>query len=336
MMKNKVALLFLKIVILSSPIILLLISYIYYDPFRVIRKYSNYHKDCFVALNRDYISTEVYLSNIQKYNYNAFIFGNSRSLAFLCNDWKKHIGKNNSTFHYDASSETLKGLTDKVKFIDNSGGKLDIALIVLDRHLLELTDYLDGALYLPHPVTRNSSWFSFETFYFKSYLSEFYFIKYIDFFYTKKYKSYMKGVIETRPIEYINITNDIYLKIFDEALEENPSKYINEHINFYNKRDTINKTISKPVIGINQISYLNEIQKVFSKQKTKYKIVIGPLYELEYINQEDLKILVSIFGKDNVYDFSGKNEFSRHIENFYESFHYRPKVARGIMEEIYK
>lgn len=145
----------------------------------------------------------------------------------------------------------------------------------------------------------------------------------------------MKGVIETRPINYNPVTNDFYLKVYDEALEKDPQKYIKEHIEFFPARDTVNIKMSDAVISNKQLFLLNEIEKVFKKQNTNYKVVISPPYDQEYFNKEDLKKLISIFGKEHVYDFSGKNEYTRHVENFFESFHYRPKVARDIMQKIY-
>jgi hypothetical protein len=145
----------------------------------------------------------------------------------------------------------------------------------------------------------------------------------------------MKGVIETRPIDYNAVTNDFYLKVYDEALEKAPQKYIKEHVEFYPARDTFNTKMSDAVILDKQIYFLNQIIKVFVKHKTNYKIIISPPYDQEYFNKSDLEKLITIFGKEHVYDFSGKNEYTRHIENFYESFHYRPKVARDIMQKIY-
>ncbi|MFN8296422.1 MAG: hypothetical protein U0T69_09520 [Chitinophagales bacterium] len=333
-MKNKVYIFILKVLIFSSPIMALLASYIYLDPMRVIKKYPDYEKDCFVALNRDFIGTEIYKQNKEKLKYNAFIFGNSRSLSFLCNDWQIYI-PGGSPLHYDASGESIKAVSDKIKYIDESNGKLRYALIIMDPLMLSVTDPMSGPLVEPHPTVSKTSWIGFHSVYFKAYLSEFYFVKYIDYSYSRKYKPYMKGVIETRPINYNAVTNDFYLKIYDEALEKDPQKYIKEHIEFYPERDTNQTRICNAVIGNKQIAFLNDIKDVFLKQKTNYKIIISPLYSQEYFNKSDLEKLISIFGKEHVYDFSGKNEYTRHIENFYESFHYRPKVARDIMRRIY-
>ena len=314
--------------------VLLILSYIYYDPFRVLYKYSNYYKNCFCSLNRDFVSTEVYLNNKDKLKYDCFIFGSSKSLAFLCTDWKKYIPKG-SPFHYDASNETLTGLRDKINFINEENGKIDHAIIVIDMYLLGGIGYLSGPLYEPHPLVSKTSWFNFHTSYFKSFLSDFYLVKFLDYYYTKNYSPYMKGIVETRPIDYNAITNDFYLKVYDEELEKNPEGYIKKHIEAYTARDTVNMTFSPLVINEKQISLLSDIYKVLSKQHTKYKIVIPPPYNQEYLNKKDLEKLDSIFGKENVYDFSGKNEYSRNIENYYESFHFRPKVARDIMRRIY-
>lgn len=48
-----------------------------------------------------------------------------------------------------------------------------------------------------------------------------------------------------------------------------------------------------------------------------------------------LSTLQTLFGKEKVYDYSGINELTDPIGNFYESSHYRPHVARQIMQEVY-
>lgn len=333
-MKNKAGILFLKFFYLSIPVLILIASYIYYDPIRVIHTYPNYLDSCFVALDRDYISNKTYITKRNKYHYNAFILGNSRSLAFLCKDWKPYIG-NNIPFHYDASSESLIALRDKVKFIDKKKNKINYALIVLDHGLLKNIDYGEGPLFKPHPAVSNVTWFSFHVTFFEAYLNNFYFVKYIDYYYHRKYKPYMRMIIERKRFDYNPITNDLYLKILDEEAERDPVNYIKGHFGIGSERDSTKLIIEEPIIGKTQIQYLTEIKNVFEKQHTNFKIVVSPLYDQKYLNKRDVQKLNEIFGKNNVYDFSGKNEYTRHIENYYEYSHYRPKVARDIMKKIY-
>ena len=42
------------------------------------------------------------------------------------------------------------------------------------------------------------------------------------------------------------------------------------------------------------------------------------------------------FGKENVYDFSGINEFTEDYHNYYEAGHYRPLLGNKLLERIYK
>lgn len=75
------------------------------DPFRVVRHYSNYSYPV-ATLNREFIATETYLKNYNKYHYNSFIFGSSRSNAFKPSTWKNYLQPNDSPFSFDASGET--------------------------------------------------------------------------------------------------------------------------------------------------------------------------------------------------------------------------------------
>lgn len=326
--------LFAKLLAFSLPVLLLLLSYLVYDPFRVLYAYPNYERNCFVALDRDFVGAEVYMHQRAQQHYNAFIFGNSRSLSFLCKDWKPYIG-NAAPFHYDASGENLKALRDKVLFIDAEHGRLDHALLVLDDLVLGNTTAIAGPFSQPHPRVSKTSWISFHLTLFTSYLSEFYFVKYLEYYYTHKYRPYMKGVVETRPIDYDSISNDFYLKVYDEQLEHDPQSYIQAHLEYYTPRDTNTVTFTNSVIGDEQLKMLKEIKAVFDKQHTDYKIVLSPAYDMKYFNRKDLALLYAVFGRDKVFDFSGKNEYTRDIRNYYESIHYRPKVARDILKKIY-
>jgi hypothetical protein len=92
----------------------------------------------------------------------------------------------------------------------------------------------------------------------------------------------------------------------------------------------------EPVIKNNQRQMLEEIKKIFTKHHTSYRIVISPQYDQIKFNPEDLRYLENLFGKDFVFDFSGRNILTGTYNNFYDVFHYRPQVSRQIMEIIYE
>ena len=84
-----------------------------------------------------------------------------------------------------------------------------------------------------------------------------------------------------------------------------------------------------------EIALLNKIQSLFDKHHTNYKIVISPLYDQIPMEEEQLQLLYSIFGKENIFDFSGKNNLTEPISNYFESSHYKPNVAKIILDSIY-
>ena len=58
-------------------------------------------------------------------------------------------------------------------------------------------------------------------------------------------------------------------------------------------------------------------------------------FDQKKINEKDLLIIEKIFGSKNVYDYSGVNEITLDIHNYYEKSHYRRRVGRKILDEIY-
>jgi len=96
------------------------ITYLALDPFRVLWTYD-FSKDLHAnaGLNRDFVSTEFFKEKYQQYHYDSFIFGSSRTLAFLPEDWGKYLPDNSSIFCFDASHESIYGIYTKLKYLEN-------------------------------------------------------------------------------------------------------------------------------------------------------------------------------------------------------------------------
>lgn len=87
--------LFFKIFLLSIPVLLLIGSYLVFDPFKVVWPRKSYYesgKVNYVNLNRNFTSTETYLNQVDTEKYVAFIFGNSRSCFYRADHWASKIG----------------------------------------------------------------------------------------------------------------------------------------------------------------------------------------------------------------------------------------------------
>lgn len=314
-----------------SPFLLIIVSYFFFDPFKVLYDYTDYYEDYFVEPNRDYVSTEIFLRNREIHTYNAFIFGNSCALAFRTGEWQKHVHAPISPFHFDAYLETLYGIWAKVNLIDESDGTINHALIVVDQSVFGFVDDLPFHLFTKHPRYGGKSTLKFHLIFFKAYFSGRFFIGYMDYRLFRKPRSYMKG-LDFKRKRNAAVSNDFFLVSEDTDLSKDPSTYYSEKK--FPVRSGEFKT-SPSHIDDMKAALLKEIKVIFDKHQSDYKIIINPLYDQISFNTKDLKILEDVFGQDNVYDFSGINPITQSKNNFYDTVHYKPNVGEKIYRQMY-
>jgi hypothetical protein len=289
----------------------------------------------FIIPNRDFVSTEVYLKNREKYYYNSFIFGSSRTVAFKTKAWLNYLGADSIPFVFDASGESVFGIYKKVLFVDNLGDDIKNCLIVLctDTSFSHGSDQ-NGHLFIKHPRVVGTSWIGFYSEFFKAYLDPKFFSAFTKYFFTREYDVSMRRFIETSKIHYDVVSNDIFLVDKDNYIEINANAYYESISNiFYDRRHPIK--FAKQQISDQQLNMLEAIKYTFEKHHTKFKIVISPLYDQVQINPSDLNILKNIFGNQNVFDYSGKNCITENRYNYYEDKHYRPLIGDKIIHDLY-
>jgi hypothetical protein len=328
--------LFLKtLLIFFIPFIVFILIYLVTDPFKIFYEYDNYYaKDDFVSLNRSVINTKTYLKNRKDIQYNAFIFGSSRTIAVSTKDWIKFLPDDAKPFHYDGNAEVLYGINHKIKFIDIKSDSIKYAIIFIDQMLLgDMANNVDH-LYIEHPLVSSESWLGYHLVFIKAFLNPKFFFGYYYFKYTGKYKKFMGSKILN--LKYPNIwdpiTSDLFLGLETE-IKNDSIGYFSKRLNMINLKKIVKPKDLQP--NDQEIELLVEIKEIFDKHKTDYKIVSNPFISQFPLCVEQKELLKKIFGKENVFDFSGKNRFSLQIHNFYDASHFRPKVAREILKEIY-
>ena len=322
---------FLSIAVIA--IIVLLINYLYLDPFKVIKTYDDY-SNSFVAPNRDYVSTEMFKKNYKKYNYNSFIFGSSRTIAYKPESWSNYLPKNSSPFSFDASGESIYGIYTKFKYLDSLGVNIQNALIIICRdHSFASDVNYNSHIAIKHPEISRESIFKFHLTFFKDYLNPKFLFYYYNYILTKEYKPFMADYIENRVITYDTITNETNIIDQEYELRQDPlAYYAKRKDNFYERKRETSDTIER----VNKKKYLmlKYIKQILEKSNSNYKVVVSPLYEQTKLNSIDKIKLDQLFGR-NLYDFSGKNAFTDSITNYYESSHYRPSVGDSILKIMY-
>ncbi len=325
----------------SSPGIIVLFiligSYFILDPFKVLYQYDRFFENnakAYIVLNQDYVSTKTFDTKYKSEKYNSFIFGNSRSIFYQISNWKDNIGQNNNCFHFDASGESLYALHKKILYVDSKKINLENVLLVLDNDILKKEKPGKGPLFQISPqLINNDNFLSFHLTYLKAFCTTTFFIPTTYFILTNKVPPFMKSRLDYRPRSYDPITNELQFEIFERMIDEG-KYYTKERTNVFYDRDTI-QIYARPSINSFQNLMLNDINDIFIKHNTNYKIIISPLYNQIKLNSKDLKFLNNLFGKENVFDFSGINNYTKNYKNFYETSHYRPQVTREILNEIY-
>ncbi|MFD2718421.1 hypothetical protein ACFST9_06825 [Hymenobacter monticola] len=321
-----------KIFLLSIPFLLLIASYIIFDPFWVLYQYPDFADNLITIPNRDYVSTEMYINTSAKRKYTSFILGNSRTMAFSIRDWRKYTNDSLS-FHYDASGESLFGIWKKLLFIEQHSQEINNALLIVDSELLAEVKDFDSHFRRKDPRITGEWPFAFHFSFLKAYFSDLFFFSYYQKRFLHKSTSEMDEMFESRRVHFDPVTNDMSLPDIEQEIHA-------DSIGFYNRNKRLwprnaKPTVAQSVTGAEQIQQLVAIHNIFKKHHTKYQIVISPMYEQVVFNPADLSCMQRIFGAEHVHDFSGVNKFTQVVGNYYEDMHYRPSVGREIMREIY-
>ena len=306
------------------------------DPFKVLYHYDAYAAPDAIApvnLNDDFVATEVFLNNYKKYNYDSYIFGNSRAKTFHINEWERHISSANC-FQYAVSNESLYGVEKKIELLDAHGIVMKNALIVMDHFLYEQVE--ESPAYPKHPILSGKSMVQFQINTFEGYFDKNFLIPYICYLFNHKTENAsFPGALNNIRYRYDARANDAIPVGIDSNIDSDTAAYYNERKRLFYQRDAVQKYETK-TIGRKQIALMINIKAYFDKCKTNYKIVISPMYDQLKTDPTDLAVLTSIFGRNNVYDLSGINDITSDKHNYYEAAHYRMRISNAIMDSIYR
>ena len=326
---------FLKRVFLfvSVPVLLLAALYFLTDPYKTLKPFS---LDYFDDTNRDYLSSELFLMNYPTYKYDSFIFGSSRGCGINTYHWAKYLPAGSKQFLFQGWDETITGIDQKVSYIDEKNHDLNNALVLLD---------------IPGSFTKNQE--PIEAMRIKdphfSHQPRWLFQAILFYDFMQKPSQWLialkESLSQTSPhIEFDVISNDWDAENKHRDLTVSPIKDSLRNMSTISRRaflksignvDTV--TVSKPLINDFTIKRLNHIKRFFDRRHTSFKIIITPgfCYSYPKISPVDLDVLNSIFGPENVYDYSGENEWTLDFNNYTDPNHFGLYVGWQMIEGIY-
>tara|TARA_B100000809_G_scaffold249300_1_gene280408 strand:+ start:8199 stop:9194 length:996 start_codon:yes stop_codon:yes gene_type:complete len=325
-----------RILVFAVPFSIIIIFIIYTDVFKIVG-FQDYYSIQKVGLNREMITTKTFNHFREKEKFNSFIFGSSRSQAYKCENWESYLDSSAIPFHFDAAGEGIWGISKKIEYIDELGDSIKNALIILDLESLVSTSLRKGHLFISMPCVSKSSKIDYYSSFIKASIDLKFLVAYMDYSVFAIHRDYMGHLI--KPNKYDDLVDKINCDMWygaDKQIDLDSLCYYNTLIKkgiFYKRRK---ERQLKHKISPLAIAQLNSIKTIFYKHNTSYKIVISPLYDQIPLEEEQVKTLEEVFGKENIYNFSGINQFTTPLYNFYETSHYRPHVANKIIDLIYK
>ena len=313
----------------------MLVVYLITDPFKTLRPFSFQYFD---ETNRDYISSELFLKNNPKYHYNSFIFGSSACCGFNTYHWKHYLPDGASQFLFQAWGETLTGIEQKIDYLDKNGNSIDNAIVMFNiPGTFDKNQLPKAVLSIKHYKFSGQSRMAFQACLFVGFAQK-----------PSKWFSSIKHCFSPsiKPFPADTISNDwnVDNRNVDVAIQP-PKDSLNlcsaiTKAAFFkeieNKTDLDLKE-SEPLVTKAFLGQLNHIKAIFDKHHTDYRIIIAPAYCYNHpkINAEDMRILQDVFGEDNVFDYSGKNDITVDYNNFTDPNHFGLCAGWDIIEDIY-
>lgn len=325
-----------KLALYSIPFWLFVLLYVMIDPLKVCRHYDNYyeHDRGHFSINHGYAGTANFDNHYAEFKWNSFILGNSRSRYWKAADWQQHLAADSRIYHFDAHSETLYGMLKKVEYLDSHCEELNNALLIFDQSTLRRVQSSEDYLFTIAPaLIGNEGWARFQLKHFQAFCDKQFLKSYIYYQFGDSVNT-PKGIIHLESFDYDYRNNEILQNENEQKIQEGTyytDAWIARAFTGYNYPDSV----SPPIIGAKQREMLQRIKAVFERRNTSYRIVVSPAYDQIQLAPVDVAQLAEIFGASNVYDFSGTNEITTDIHNYYEFSHYRPVVAKILMDSIY-
>lgn len=333
--KNKtrsIGLLYVKLLLGALPFVAVLALYFINDPFMVLRSYKRYDKPQ-MFLNEGMVGWRTYLNYRDSLHFDSFIMGNSCTMAFRTVEWEKFLDGGSAMRFFD-NLECLGGACQKLQMLDMMKANIKNVLLVMDWNSFQNSEPPTGYLHVLPPEVSGINPVKYHFQYLQGFLYPNTLLPYLDYKLFNTYRSYMNGVINNYGTIRNPFTNDA-INPRDELIEKEGERYWISHKHDFPPRNEEPKETNQ-VIYQAHLKALYTIRNICRKHGTNLKIVIGPNYKQVKMNSADLKQLQKVFGEGVVYDFSGANEYTADIHNFYEAGHYRPCLGNVIMKNIYQ
>ena len=312
----------------TVPLLLLLCAYVAIDPFKVLR----WHDDPFadrLGLNKGMLSVQAYekgLSSGRKYD--SFIMGSSVSCTY-----------GSYTLHIVSSGQTVSTLRKYLEYLESSGAPLRNVLIVFAPEIFGIEyDCENLSVLVPPAVERGGVRYmlSFHYKYFMGFANYRYISPLLVYEFTgRREKVTDVPVFSMQPICYDWEINEESVPEWDMILDKDPALlHEKSSYDFSFTHDTPYTRLAT-LIDNDEKSDLEAIAALLARNRSDYRVLLAPTPKLYLLSYEDESVLSGIFG-DRFVNVSGKFRAEQSdSSNFYDTIHYRSRLASKYMQAAY-
>ncbi len=321
-MKDSIQKFVLRTLLAALPVFLFMAFYAIADPFHIVHptcRDSQGRDSVAVSNNAGFTSVETYLLHNEHYHYDSFIFGSSMSQNFKASYWKPHLDSTASILHFDASSETLTGIINKMRLLNHHGTTIKNALIVIEAKMLERREPSnDDILYVQHPATTSApDWLHVHSIFFNAFLN-LQQVKLALFPDRNKHSGHDNGIVSEIAPNRIGHLNEMYYATVDSIIAVNPDEfYTPERIKSFKR--AILPTATQPAIDHEMEVKLLTIKGILDANHSNYIIIVPPRNSFRPLAIQDLWVMKSIFGDNRVHDFSRHPELINNDRVYYDN-----------------
>lgn len=331
--KNPKARFWLRIFILLLPINIIVAVYFIKDPLMVLHRYERFDRTN-VMLNEAYVGWQNYLAHRDSIPYNSYIMGNSSTMAFTTTEWQKYLQPGDCAVRFFDNGESLGGVSQKLELLDSVGATIKHVLVIANVPLLKDAYPMLENEHLISPEAANMGKMEFQMRFLQRFLQPDFSIPYIKYLIKGRYQPSMKGVIAPcLPIREPYTNN--FINPRDREIKRLGERYWVEHKAEFKPRKEAGVVKERSIYSL-QLKLLQNIKRICDKHKATIKFVMSPEYCQTKTNPEDIRLMKSILGDSAVWDFTGINEYTSDIHNYYEAGHFRPTLGARILQQIYQ
>ncbi len=322
----------------AVPLLVMACVYLALDPFKVLRWHDNPFDDR-LGLNKGMLSVQAYARDVAGQKYDSFIMGSSVSCAYPVREWMRYLPEGSRPIHIDSSGQTVGTLRKFLEYLEAERAELRNVLIVFAPEVFGMEyDPENLSTLVPPAVERGGVpyFLSFHYRYFSGFANFRYLSPLLVYEFTGRREEHTDvPVFSPQPIVYDASVNEELMPEWDRRLDDGAASFHGDNIQHRFLPPDAPYTILPPQIGAEEKRDLETIAAILARNGADYRVILAPTPKLYLLPDKDERVLGYVFGERFVnlsHDFRAEQS---DMSNFYDTIHYRPRLACRYMEKAY-